>query len=183
MKGSKRFSAAVFAASLIMLLGGGIVSNVSADDETGQRQIEQRHGKYEKFGKDHEFDRHDRGQALHIFKGLNLTQDQKDQMKNLMKGHRKEFMENRIAVLQARQNLMAATTGGAFDQSAVQKASGDMAAAQEKMNILHAKVFSEVMSILTPDQQTVVQGRLAKAKLSTQKNIATLQSKMDVPVR
>jgi hypothetical protein len=47
------------------------------------------------------------------------------------------------------------------------------------MAISRAKVFSEVMPILTPDQQAVVQGRLAKSKLRTQEVISKLQSKME----
>jgi Spy/CpxP family protein refolding chaperone len=96
-----------------------------------------------------------------------------------MKGHHKEFIEGRIAVIHARQNLIMATTSSTFNQSAVQKAFGDVSAAQEKMAISRAKVFSEVMPILTPDQQAVVQGRLAKSKLRTQEVISKLQSKME----
>jgi hypothetical protein len=58
-----------------------------------------------------------------------------------------------------------------------------MSAAHEKMTILHAKVFSEVMPTLTPDQQAVVQGRLAKSKLRMQKSIAKLQSKMETSTK
>jgi hypothetical protein len=47
------------------------------------------------------------------------------------------------------------------------------------MTILHAKVFSEVMPILTSDQQAVVQGKLAKSKLRMQKGITKLRSKME----
>jgi Spy/CpxP family protein refolding chaperone len=161
-----------------MLLGGGMVSNVYAegDHDGGQKHVEQ--GRY---GKDAKHGGHQGHHKWQMFKGLNLTSAQKHQMKDIMKSHHKEFMEGRIAVLQARQNLMAATTSSTFDQSAVQKASGDMSAARERMAILHAKVFSEVMPILTPDQQAVVQGRLAKSKLRMQKVITKLQSKTEVP--
>jgi len=180
MKEANRFSALAVAVSLTMLLGGSMVSNVYAesDHDSGQRHVEQsRQGKDEKHG-DHQG--HHKWQ---MFKGLNRTPAQKQQMKDIMKGHHTEFMEGRIAVLQARQNLMAATTSSTFDQSAVQKASGDMSAAREKMAILHAKVFSEVMPILTPDQQSVVQGRLAKAKLRMQKVITKLQTKSEAPTK
>ena len=178
MKGASRFSALAVAVSLTILLGGSMVSNVYAegDRDGGQRHVEQgSHGKDGKHGG------HQGHHKWQMFKGLNLTSDQKQQMKNIMKGHHKEFMEGKIAVLQARQNLMAATTSSTFDQSAVQKASSEMSASQEKMAILRAKVFSEVMPILTPDQQAVVQGRLAKAKLRMQKVITKLQSKPEVP--
>ena len=154
----------------------------------GDREGSQKHVEQGRDGKNGNHGRHrDGGHWGHhkhqMFKGLNLTSAQKEQMKNIMKGHHGEFMEGKIAVLQARQNLMAATTTGTFDQSAVQKAYSDMSAAQEKMTILHAKVFSEVMPILTPDQQAVVQGRLAKSKLRMQKVITRLQSKMELPAK
>jgi Spy/CpxP family protein refolding chaperone len=180
MKGASRFSALAVAVSLTMLLGGSIVSNVYAegDHDGGQKHVEQaRHDKDAKHGG------HQGHHKWQMFKGLNLSSDQKQQMKNIMKGHHKEFMEGKIAVLQARQNLMAATTSSTFDQSSVQKASSDMSAAQEKMAISRAKVFSEVMPILTPDQQAVVQGRLAKSKLRMQKVITKLQSKPEVPTK
>ena len=181
MKGASRFSAVAIAVSFMLLLGGSMVSNVYAegDRDGGQKHVEQvRHGKDGKHGKRHEHCGHWGHHKWQMFKGLNLTSAQKEQMKNIMKGHHKEFMEGKIAVLQARQNLMAATTGSTFDQSAVQKASRDLSVAQEKMSILRAKVFSEVMPILTPDQQAVVQGRIAKSKLRMQKVITKLQTKM-----
>ena len=184
MKGVSRFSAVAVAISLTMLLGGSLVSNVCAegDRDGGQKHVEEgRHGKYGNHAKHRKHCHHCGHHNWQMFKGLNLTSAQKEQMKNIMKGHHKEFMEGKIAVLQARQNLMAATTSSTFDQSAVQKTYSDMSAAQEKMTVLHAKVFSEVMPILTPDQQAVVHGRLAKSKLHMQKIITKLQSKLELP--
>ncbi len=182
MKGLSRFSALAAAVSLTMLLGGSMVSNVYAegDRDGGQRHVEQgKHGMDGKYGKHHKHGGRCGHHEWKMFKGLNLTSAQKEQVKGIMKGHHKEFIEGRIAVLQARQNLMMATTSSTFDQSAVQKAFGDVSAAQEKMAISRAKVFSQVMPILTPDQQAVVQGRLAKSKLRMQKVISKLQSKTE----
>ena len=111
-----------------------------------------------------------------------MTKDHAEHGKNGRHcGHHKEVIEGKIAVLQARQNLMTATTSATFDQTAVQRAFGDVSAAREKMIILRAKVFSEVMPILTPDQKAVVSGRLAKAKLRMQKAISKLESKLKSP--
>jgi Spy/CpxP family protein refolding chaperone len=181
-----RFSVLAAAVSLTMLLGGSMVSNVHAE---GDRYGGEKYGKQGGSGKDGKHSEHHRdgvhwGQhKWQMFKGLNLTSAQKEQIKNIMKGHRKEFMEGRIAALQARQNLTAVSTSSTFDQSAVHKAYSDMSAAQEKMTILHAKVFSEVMPILTPDQRAVVQGRLAKSKLRMQKVLTKLQSKLELPTK
>jgi periplasmic protein CpxP/Spy len=179
MGGLSRFSSLAVVASLTLLLGGGMVSNVYAegDQDGSHKQAEQwKHGKHFEqcmHGRHHE----------RMFKGLNFTKAQKEQVKTIMKGHRKEFMEGKIAVLQARQNLMAVATSGTFDESAVQRAYSNMSSAQEKMIILHAKVFGEIMPILTPEQQAVVQGRLAKSKLHMQKVITKLQSKLEMPTK
>ena len=181
-----RFSALAAAVSLTMLLGGSMVSNVHAE---GDRNGGEKYGEQGGSGKDGKHSEHHRdgvhwGQhKWQMFKGLDLTSAQKEQIKNIMKGHRKDFMEGRIAALQARQNLMAVSTSSTFDQSAVHKAYSDMSAAQEKITILHAKVFSEVMPLLTPDQQAVVQGRVAKSKLRMQKVMTKLQSKLELPTK
>jgi Spy/CpxP family protein refolding chaperone len=182
MKGISRFSAVAVAISLTMLLGGSMGSNVYAegDRDGGQKHVEQgRHGKDSEHSKHYKHGGHCGHHKWQMFKGLNLTSAQKEQMKNIMKAHHKEFIEGKLAVLQAKQNLMAATTSSTFDESEVHKASSEMSAAHEKMTILHAKVFSEVMPILTSDQQAVVQGKLAKSKLRMQKGITKLRSKME----
>jgi Spy/CpxP family protein refolding chaperone len=186
MKEVSRFSSLAVTISIAMLLGGSMVSNVYAegDRDGGQKHVEQdRHGKDGKHSRHHKHGERCGHQEWNVFKGLNLTSAQKEQVKGIMQGHHKEFIESRIAVLQARQNLMMATTSATFDQGAVQKAFGEVSAAGEKMAISRAKVFSEVMPILTADQQAVVQGRLAKSKLRMQKVIAKLQSKLEVSTK
>ena len=183
MKEASCFSALAVAISLTMLLGGSIGSNVYAegDRDGGQKHADQ--GRHGMDGKHSKHNKHCGHHKWHMFKGLNLTSAQKEKMKTIMKAHHNEFIEGKLAVLQARQNLMAATTSSTFDEPAVRKASSEMSAAHEKMTILHSKVFSEVMPILTADQQAVVQGRLAKAKLRMQKSITKLQSKTEAPAK
>src|ERR1700690_1173640 len=181
-----RFSVLAAAVSLTMLLGGSMVSNVHAEgdrDGGGKCGEQGGSGKDGKHNERHRNGVHCGQHKWQMFKGLNLTSAQKEQIKNIMKGHRKEFMEGKIATLQAKQILMATSTSSTFDQSAVQKACRDVSAAREKMTILHAKIFSEVMPILTPDQQAVVQGRLAKSKLRMQRVMTKLQSKLELPTK
>ena len=104
-----RFSALAVAISLAMLLGSSTGSNVYAegDRDGGQKQVEQgRHCKDGKLGKHHKNDKHCGDHKWQMFKGLNLTSAQKEQMKNIMKGHHKDFIERKLEVLRARQNLM-----------------------------------------------------------------------------
>jgi len=174
MRGIRRFSMVAVAVSLTMLLGGSIVSNVYAESGHDDSQKQYMHKEQGERGKHEKYCGHDK---WNMFKGLNLSAAQKEQIKGIMKGHHKEFIEGKIAVLQARQNLLTATANATFDQTAVQRAFGDVSAAQEKMVILRAKVFSEVMPILTPDQKAVVSGRIAKSRLHMQKVISKLESK------
>ena len=178
MRGIRRFSVLAAAVSLTMLLGGSMGSNVYAEtghDGSQKQLMTKEHAEHGKHG------RHCGHHKWDMFKGLNLRSVQKEQIKGIMKGHHKELIEGKIAVLQARQNLMMATTSGTFDQTAVQRAFVDVSSAQEKMIILRAKVFSEVMPILTPDQKAVVSGRLAKSKLRMQKVISELEAKLKSP--
>lgn len=170
----RSFAALVIAVSLTLLLGGSTVYAEGDHDgaqKQGERGIHSMHGN------------HCGHHEWQMFKGLNLTSAQKEHMKNIMKRHHNEYIENKIAVLQARQTLMTVTTSQTFDESAVRKAYGAMSAAQEKMTVIHAKVFSEIMPILTPDQQAVVQGRLAKSKLRMQKAVTKLQEKRELPAK
>ena len=108
MKKLNRFSALAAAVSLTMLLGGGMVSNVHAegDRDGGGKHVEQgENGRDGKHGEHHRDGGHWGHDKWQMFKGLNLTSAQKEQIKNIMKGHHKEFTEGKIAALQARQNL------------------------------------------------------------------------------
>lgn len=157
MRGFNRFSILAVAVSLVMLLVGGMATEAHAYHSKGG------------------------GPMGRLFKGLNLTAEQKQQIKGIMQSHSNELIADKVAILQARQNLLTVTTSNAFDANAVQKAYTALAAAQENRTVLRAKIFSEVMPVLTPDQQTTVQGKIAKANLRMQKAIARLQSKLNPP--
>jgi Spy/CpxP family protein refolding chaperone len=112
-----------------------------------------------------------------LLRGLNLSSQQEQQIKGIVQGHRSDLFAGRVAVLQARQNLLTATTGASFDAGAVQAAYGSLSAAQEHMTMLRAQMFSQVMSVLTPEQQTAVKDRIAKASQRLQRGISRLQAK------
>jgi Spy/CpxP family protein refolding chaperone len=117
----------------------------------------------------------------HLLKGLDLTAQQEQQIKGIMQARRGDLLAGRVAVLQARQNLVAVTTGGTFDVNAVQAAYSALATAQGKMTLLRAQIFSQVMPALTPDQQTTVRERIAKITRRMQSTIDRLQSKLGSP--
>jgi protein CpxP len=120
------------------------------------------------------------GQMMrHLLRGLDLSAQQKQEIKGIVQGHRKDLLEGKIAVLQARQNLLTATTINSTDPNAVQAAYRSAAAAQEQITLQRAGMFSRVMSVLTPEQQTVVKGRIATADQRLQERIKKLQAKLN----
>jgi protein CpxP len=127
---------------------------------------------------------HGMGEGLmmgRMLRGLDITDQQKQQIKGIMQAHRADLLAGRVAVLQARKNLMALTTGGTFDANAVRAAYSTLADAQENMAVLQAQIFSQVMPLLTQDQQAGVKNRIAKITQRMQSRIAGLQSKLDSP--
>ncbi len=157
MKGFNRYSVVAVAVSLVMLLSGFIV------------EAQAYHGR-------------ERGSIMrHFLKGLDLTAQQKQQIKGIVRGHRADLLSARIAVLQARENLLTVTTGGTFDANAVQTAYSALAAAQGNMTLLRAQIFSQVMPILTADQQTKVKDRIATVEQRMQNTITKLQNKLNTP--
>lgn len=157
MRRLNRFSVLAVTVSLVMLFAGSMVSEAYAYHGKGKSPM---------------------GRLL---KGLNLTAEQKQQVKAIVKGHRNDLISGRVAVLQARQNLIKVTTGNTFDQNAVQTAYNALASAQSNMTVLRAKIFSEIVPILTPEQQTTLQGKIAKKVLRMQKAIERLQAKLNAP--
>ena len=115
----------------------------------------------------------------HLLKGLDLSAQQKQEIKGIVQSHSNDLLAERMAVLQARQNLLTVTTSGAFDANAVQAAYRTVAAAQERMTVQRAEMFNQVMSVLTTDQQTVVKGRIAKTGRRLQRSITKLQAKLN----
>jgi Spy/CpxP family protein refolding chaperone len=114
----------------------------------------------------------------HLLKGLDLTAQQKQQIKGILQVHRGDLLAGRVAVLQARQNLVAVTTAVAFNANAVQAAYSALATAQGSMTLLRAQIFSQVMPVLTPDQQTMVKERIAEITRRMQGSIDRLQAKL-----
>jgi periplasmic protein CpxP/Spy len=127
---------------------------------------------------------HGMGEGLmmgRLLRGLDLTDQQKQQVKGIMQSHRDALLAGRVEVLQARKNLVSLTTGGAFDANAVRAAYSTLADAQGNMTVLRTQIFSQIMALLTPDQQNAVKNRIAKLTQRMQRSIAGLQSKLESP--
>ncbi len=84
---------------------------------------------------------------------LNLTEEQRQQVRDTMQRHREELKTVGEQLRAARQALHAATDAEVVDQEAVRAATSQMAEAQAQGAILRAKIRQEVFALLTPEQQ------------------------------
>jgi len=180
MKEVSRFSAlavAIFAnhaawRHMVTMCTRRVIATAARACRTGQARQGWKHGKHHKHG----------GRCGHhkwdMFKG-SISHQPKKQVKDIMKGHHKEFIEGRIAVIHARQNLIWQRLAQHLINRPCRKHSEMFQQRRSRWLFRVQRSSSEVMPILTPDQQAVVQGRLAKSKLRTQEVISKLQSKME----
>jgi Spy/CpxP family protein refolding chaperone len=90
---------------------------------------------------------------------LNLTDAQKDQVKNISTAHKDEWKGLTDRAMAAHRALMDASTTGASDESVIRKLSADAAAVDADLAVARARAFDEVWAILTPDQQAQVKAK------------------------
>jgi len=83
---------------------------------------------------------------------LNLTTDQRDRVRQIMDSHRDEQKAIGDRERTARQALNDAITG-TFDEGSIRSHSADLAAVTADQAVLQARIYGEVLQILTPEQQ------------------------------
>lgn len=91
---------------------------------------------------------------------LNLTDAQKEQMKQIAARHRESTKALREQMRQARGGDEGFLNGGTFNESAVRSAAQARANAQVEMEVSRARMMSEMYAVLTPEQ---------KAQLATER--------------
>jgi Spy/CpxP family protein refolding chaperone len=87
-----------------------------------------------------------------LLERLNLTTDQRDRVKQIMDSHRDEQRALGDRAMKAHQALNDAITG-TFDESAIRARSADLAAVDADMAVAQARIYGEVVQILTTEQQ------------------------------
>ncbi len=85
---------------------------------------------------------------------LQLTDSQRDQLRAIADSHRDEWKALADRARTARQGLMAAVTADSVDETLIRQKSADVAAVEADMAVARARVHTEVLQILTPEQKT-----------------------------
>ena len=86
------------------------------------------------------------------FRELDLTDDQKAQLKSIAQSHRDEFRAAGEKARAAHDGMEALVDADSINESAIRAKSAEIAAAEADMLILNAKVRKEAMQILTAEQ-------------------------------
>lgn len=84
---------------------------------------------------------------------LDLTDDQRAQLRKIREAREAEFKQAGEKVHAAREGMRALMEGDAINESAIRAKSAEVAAAEAEMAILNAKVRQESLQILTAEQQ------------------------------
>lgn len=88
-----------------------------------------------------------------MFRQLDVTTDQRQQIRAIAEKHRADLKPLRDQALAARRGLADATEATALNEQAIRDASAKLAAVQADLAVLRAKVRAEVFQVLTPEQR------------------------------
>lgn len=83
---------------------------------------------------------------------LDLTTDQRDRVRQIVDSHRDDQRQIGDRAIKAHDALQDAITGS-FDESAIRARAGDVAAVDSDQAVLQARIYNEVLQVLTSDQQ------------------------------
>jgi periplasmic protein CpxP/Spy len=148
MKKLNKFSMLVVAAVLAGILAIPFAFGQSSGAEQGDRQA----GHSEKrFGGKHGWHHGRRGG---LFRGLNLTDAQKDQIKQIRVGYFERTKSLRAELRAKHQELRQARSGGSFDEALASQKLAEMAPLNAKLMGEGFKMRQEMIAVLTPEQKT-----------------------------
>ena len=93
------------------------------------------------------------------FRGLDLTDDQRAQLRKIRDNHQNEFRAAGEKMRAARDGMRTLLEAEPINESAIRAKSSEVAAAEAEIAILNAKVRAESMQILTAEQQAKLKER------------------------
>lgn len=99
------------------------------------------------------------GMMLHQ---LNLTEDQKTQIKNIRQTEKANFKPMMQQQFQAHQQMMQLITSGNFDQAKATAIATQEAQTRIQMEVEHAKIHSQIYQLLDSTQKAKVADLMAK---------------------
>ncbi|MDX6497547.1 MAG: motif family protein [Blastocatellia bacterium] len=99
-----------------------------------------------------------------MFRGLNLTDDQKSKIKQISESFRERTQPLRQELQTKRQALRQADAGGTFNEAAATQTLTETAGLEAKLLGERFKTRQEMLSVLTPEQKTQLEQKRADFK-------------------
>ena len=97
---------------------------------------------------------HEHGPMGHMFRDLNLTDAQQQQVKSIMEANKANMHSLMLQMQQNRLAMLQATANGTYNQAAIQTLATQQAQLQAQMTIQHQALEHQVYTqLLTPEQQ------------------------------
>lgn len=95
--------------------------------------------------------------GLAQLRGLDLTDQQRQQVRTIMENHKSDFQQVRQKIRAALEAQHAAANATPPDEATIRAKATEVGAAQGDLAVLMTRVRAEVFQILTPDQQAKAQ--------------------------
>ena len=107
-----------------------------------------------------------RGEGMHgiMFRGINLTDDQKSKIKQIGESFRERTQPLRQELQTKREALRQAGEGGTFDEALATQKLTETAGLEAKLMGERFKMRQEMLSVLTPEQKTQLEQKRADFK-------------------
>jgi protein CpxP len=99
-----------------------------------------------------------------MFKGIDLTDDQKAKMKQISESFRERTQSLHQQLGAKRQELRQANEGGTFNEALAKQKLQESASLQAKLMGEQFKMRQEMLSVLTPEQKTQLEQKRAEFK-------------------
>lgn len=99
-----------------------------------------------------------------MFKGINLTDDQKAKMKQISQSFRERTQSLHQQLRAKRQELRQASEGGTFNEALATQKLQESASLQAKLMGEQFRMRQEMASVLTPEQKTELEQKRAEFK-------------------
>ena len=99
-----------------------------------------------------------------MFRGLNLTDDQKAKMKQIGESFRERTQSLHQQLRAKRQELRQASEGGTFNEALATQKLQESASLQAKLMGEQFRMRQEMLAVLTPEQKTQMEQKRAEFK-------------------
>ena len=152
-----RFKSTFAAGAAVLMLAGASPMVLAASRDGAQQQQRQRRG-----GPGVDGPRTMRPGVGPEFRALNLTDDQRAQLRKIREARQSEFKAAGEKLHAAREGMRALVGADSINEAAIRAKSQEVAAAEAEMAILNARVRAESLQVLTSEQQAKLKELRAK---------------------